>query len=94
MEIKTKFSVGQDVVLFNGLTMCFDHDEVYAIVLQPQQVEGKDVDVQKKVSESLKEGTVEVKAFYQLQKHQGLLDESILFESEEACKEYYREFFK
>lgn len=93
MEIKTKFSVGQDVVLFNGLAMTFDHDEVYAIVIQPEQVEGKEFNPQKKVSEGFAEGSMEMKHVYQLQRHQGLLDENILFESEEACKAYYRKFF-
>ena len=93
MEIKTKFSVGQDVVLFNGVAMQMEHDEVFAVVIGPDPVEGKQADPQKKVSENMKDGNFVINAKYQLQRHQGILDENILFESEEACKAYYRKFF-
>lgn len=94
MDIKTKFSVGQDVVLFNGVAMRLEHDEVFAIVFGPTPVEGKIMDPQKKVSENLKEGNIEPKCQYQLQRHQGILEEDILFENEEACKAYFRKFFE
>lgn len=89
-EIKTKYYVGQEVVLFNGVSMQFEHDEVFAILLGPVPVEGKEsFDPNEPISKQI--GAVEPK--YQLQHHQGLLDEKLLFESEEACCKYYREFF-
>lgn len=93
MEIKTKFSVGQDVVLFNGVSMKMEHDEVFAVLVAPGPVDGKAFDPQGAVSKGLESGELVVRPQYQLQHHQGLLDEAILFESEEACKKYYREFF-
>ena len=93
MDIKTKYSIGQDVVLFNGVAMQMEHDEVFAILLNPVPTEGNELDPRKPVSESLNEGVLEVKPQYQLQHHQGLLDEKLLFGSEEACKEFFREFF-
>lgn len=93
MDIKAKFSVGQEVCLFNGVAMRIEHDEVFAILVSPEAVEGKEIDPQKKVSEMMKGGIVNIKVKYQLQRHQGILDEGILFESEEACKAYFRDFF-
>ena len=94
MKIETKFSIGQDVVLFNGVAMQMEHDQVFAILMNPVANEGKEFDPRKPVSESLKDGDVVIKPQYQLQHHQGLLDEKLLFESEEACREFFREFFK
>ena len=94
MNVETKFSVGQDVVLFNGVAMQLEHDEVLGIFVGVVPEEGKTFEPQKGVSENLKEGNVKPAHQYQLQHHQGLLDENILFESEDACKAYFREFFK
>lgn len=94
MDVKTKFSIGQDVVLFNGVAMEIEHDEVLAILVGIMPVKDKAMDPQKKVSENLKAGNVEIVHQYQLQHHQGLIDEKILFESEEACKKHFLEFFK
>ena len=93
MKIDTKFSIGQDVVLFNGVSMKMEHDEVFAVLVAPGPVEGKSFDASVAVSKALAGGDLEVRPQYQLQHHQGLLDEAILFESEDACKTYYREFF-
>lgn len=94
MKIETKFNVGQDVVIFNGVTMQMEHDEVFAVLLAPGPAEeGTELDPRKNISDALQDGEVVVRPQYQLQHHQGLLDENILFESEEACKKYYLEFF-
>lgn len=93
MEIKTKFSIGQDVVIFNGVSMEMEHDVVFAVLMAPVPVGGKAFDANVDVAKELEEGGMEVKAQYQLQRHQGLLDENILFESEDALRAYYREFF-
>ena len=60
MEYKTKFSVGQDVVLFNGVSMQMEHDEIFAVMVAPMPVEGKEVDPRKNISESLKDGDLEL----------------------------------
>lgn len=93
MEIKTKFSVGQDVCLFNGVSQEIEHDEVFAILVSPVPVAGKEFNPQAKVSEQLEAGNVSVEAKYQLQHHQGIIDEKILFADDEALKEFFREFF-
>lgn len=93
MDIRTKFSIGQEVVLFNGVSMQMEHDVVFAVLVAPVPAEGVAFDANVDVAEALGDGRLEVKEQYQLQHHQGLLDENILFESEEACRKYYREFF-
>lgn len=93
MEIKTKFSIGQDVVLFNGVSMQVEHDVVFAVLVAPVPAEGEQFDANVNIAEALAEGKLSVKEQYQLQRHQGLLEEGILFESEEELRKYYREFF-
>lgn len=94
MEIATKYSVGQEVCLFNAISQQIEHDEVYAVLVAPNPVPGKNPDPNIPVSKSLEAGTVEVGYRYQLQRHQGLLEEKILFASEEELKEYYLDLFK
>lgn len=93
MEIKTKFSVGQEVVLFNSASQRIEHDQVFGILISPNPVPGKELHVDKSVAEQLEEGSVVVSPKYQLQMHQGLLDECILFPDEASCAEFYRNFF-
>lgn len=93
MEIKSKFKVGQAVCLFNSVSLKIEHDEVFAILVAPQAVEGKTIDSQKEISKSLAAGEAEVKVQYQLQYHQGILDEEVLFASEDDCRGFFREFF-
>ncbi len=80
--------------MFNGVAMQMEHDEIFAIMVAPMPVQGKEVDPRKPISESLKAGDLVVGVQYQLQHHQGLLEEKILFASEEECKAFFREFFK
>ena len=94
MNIETKFSVGQEVCLFNSVTQEIEHDEVFAIMVGPSPVKGDEgIDPTQPVSVGLKKGILAVGWHYQLQHHQGLLDEKILFSSEEELKAFYREFF-
>lgn len=94
MEIKSKFEIGQEVCLFNGVSLNIEHDEVYAILIAPQPVAGKEFDPQEKLSKAFEKGLIEVGLQYQLRQHQGLLDERILFGSEEECKAFFKEFFE
>lgn len=94
MKIETKFSVGQDVCLFNAISQEIEHDEVYGILVAPVPVKGENLDPMKTVSEMLKDGKAVVGCTYQLQRHQGLLDEKILFGSEAELKQFYAELFK
>ena len=96
MNIETKYAVGQDVCLFNAISQEIEHDEVYAILVAPVPVKGesKVIDPNLKVSENLRNGNAVVGCTYQLQRHQGLLDEKILFGSEAELKKFYAELFE
>lgn len=89
-EFKTKYGVGQEVAIFNGVSMQIEHDEVFAILLGPMPADGKETF---NPEEPISKQMVKVEPKYQLQHHQGLLEEKILFESEEELKAFYKEFF-
>ena len=94
MKIETKYNVGQEVFLFNAVSQEIEKDEVFAILVSPEPVEGKEIDALAIVSKQLADGSVKVGHRYQLQHHQGLLEEKILFASEDELKVFFREFFK
>lgn len=89
----SKYQVGQRVYLFNSLAMRIESDEVYAELRIPVLAEGKSADDAKGIGGMVKEGIMVVKEQYQLAKHQGVLDEDMLFASEEDCKAWFRKFF-
>jgi hypothetical protein len=94
MKIETKYNVGQEVFLFNAVSQKIEKDEVFAVLVSPEPVEGKEMDATLPVSKHLADGNAVVGYRYQLQHHQGLLDEKILFASEDELKVFFREFFK
>lgn len=89
----SKFSVGQRVYLFNSLSMEIEDDLVYGLLYVPIAVEGVVQDSGKDIGERLASGEMTVHEQYQLAGHQGVLEASSLFASEEDCRKFYREFF-
>ena len=87
LNIMSKFKVGQRVYLFNSLSLQIESDEIFAIIEQPEAVEGKEFDQNKDISSQLEAGVL------QLGHHHGVLEEGVMFASEEELKKYFRDFF-
>lgn len=94
MKIETKYEIGQEVFLFNAVSQEIEKDEVFAVLYSPVPTNGEPINAMEPISESLKKGNVALDYRYQLQHHQGLLEERILFGSEDELKEFFLEFFK
>jgi len=94
MKIETRYEIGQEVFLFNAVSQEIEKDEVFAVLYSPVPVKGETLNAMEPVSESLKKGSVAPNYTYQLQHHQGLLEEKILFGSEDELKEFFLDFFK
>lgn len=88
-----KFNVGQKVYLFNSLSAKIESDEVYGVLFVPVPVEGREQNSGMGVGERIADGQLEVREQCQLCQHQGIVDTEFLFESEDACKAWYRELF-
>lgn len=93
MKIETKYNVGQEVFLFNAVSQEIEKDEVFAILVSLEPVEGREMDATLPVSKHLADGNAVVGHRYQLQHHQGLLEEKLLFASEAELKKFFLEFF-
>lgn len=89
----SKFNVGQKVYLFNSVSMSIEEDSVYAVLFVPIAKPGVAQDSSKSLQEKLSSGQMEVHEQYQLSLHQGVLDASCLFASEDECKAFFRDFF-
>lgn len=89
----SKFQVGQRVYLFNSISLQIESDDVYGVLKVPVAVEDVEQDSGKSIAEKIASGQMEVREQYQLCQHQGILDAECLFESEDGCKEFFREFF-
>lgn len=94
MKIETKYEIGQEVFLFNAVSQEIEKDEVYAVLYSPVPAKGEPINPMEPVSKSLEKGDVVLDYRYQLQHHQGLLEEKILFGSEDELKDFFLEFFK
>lgn len=94
MKIETKYEIGQEVFLFNAVSQEIEKDEVFAVLYSPDPAKGESINPMEPVSKSLEKGDVVLDYRYQLQHHQGLLEEKILFGSEEELKAFFLEFFK
>ena len=89
----SKFSVGQEVFLFNGQSMEIEPDVVYGVLNVPIPVKGEEpVAGESDFRKQLEAGKFEVREQYQLM-HHGIVDAEALFESEGALREAYRKFF-
>lgn len=93
LNIMSKFKVGQRVYLFNSLSLQVESDEIFAIIEQPEAVDGKEFDQNKDIASQLEAGVLQVVNKYQLGHHHGVLDESVMFASEEELRKYFRDFF-
>lgn len=89
----SKFKVGQRVYLFNSLSLQIESDEIFAIIEQPEAVDGKEFDQNKDISSQLEAGVLQVVNKYQLGHHHGVLEEGVMFASEEELRKYFRDFF-
>lgn len=90
----SKFKVGQRVYLFNSLSLQIESDEIFAIIEQPEAVDGMEFDQNKGIAIQLESGALQVVNKYQLCHHHGVLDESVMFASEEELRKYFRDFFE
>lgn len=89
---QNRYDVGQHVCLFNSVSGKIEHDSVYGVLFVPLVVEGQQRDESKTIAEQIKDGVLEVREQYQTLQH-GIVGAELLFESEEECKEFYRELF-
>lgn len=88
----SKFKCGQEVVLFNSISMKFEKDVVYGVLFVPMAKEGIEQHGDKGIAERIAAGEMEVVEQCQTMQHQ-IVDADRLFASEEECFEFYREFF-
>lgn len=88
---RSKFSVGQEVVLFDSLACEFKKDVVFAVYYAPVPVEGVEPHLERGVKERLDAGEVEVREQYQLVRG-GIVPSDRVFASEDECRAFYREF--
>ena len=86
----SKFSVGQEVVLFNSISCRFEKDQVFGVLHVPVPLEGVEQHRDKGIAKQLEDGEVEVREQYQTLQHQ-IVDGDVLFASEEECREYYKQ---
>ena len=89
----SKFEVGQRVYLFNSLSMSIESDDVYGVLYVPEPAEGREQHPDKSFAERIANGEQVVSEKVQTLQHQ-IIDAAVLFESEEDCLAYYRDFFK
>lgn len=93
MEANSKFSCGDQVFLFNGLTCEIESDFVFAVLYAPVLKAGATGAAEgQALKEKIDSGDMEVKEQYQTCTH-GVIGANGLFGSEKECKEYYLKFF-
>lgn len=89
---QSKFNVGQEVFLFNSISLKVERDEVYGILYVPEEVEGVEQHPDKSFAERIANGEQHVVEKVQTLQHQ-MVDAGVLFASEEECVKFYRDFF-
>ena len=89
----SKLDVGQTVYLFNSISLKIEEDQVYGILYVPEPVEGREQHPDKSFAERIESGEQQVVEKVQTLQHQ-IVDAAVLFESEEECVAFYRDFFK
>lgn len=88
----SKFKSGDEVYLFNSMSMAIERDTVYCTLQVPMAVEGVEQRVDAPLKERLERGEMEVVEQCQTLQHQ-IVDADRLFASESECVEFYKAFF-
>lgn len=88
----SKFNCGDRVFLFNGLACEIESDVVFAVLYAPVLKDGAEPASGDGLKAKIESGDMVVKEQYQTCTH-GVVDASVLFASEEECKEFYLNYF-
>ena len=84
-----KHNVGEEVYLFNSMSLNFEKDMVYGVLFVPIPKDGVAQSEGQDFATRLRKGQMEVKEQCQTVQHQ-IVDADLLFKSEQECRDFYR----